>query len=296
MILPVLARKLGPELGLLWCAIGICLLYNIVFNHSLAVFVKPGSPKDLERIERKRKKEKNRKGKKDLHGAVDDELNLQGDVTLDTDDDKFDGASTEVKKLLRYRSKNLDSLKAFWQKRCKHCDFIKPARTHHCSTSGECVFLMDHYCPWVNNCLGLDNYRYFLLFIFWLMLGLIYNFMSVVYIWNHSSYASRKQLMTFVTLCDAALIVVMIGFNVWNWFLALFGQSTVEFMRQMTEDEQKDLSFTKLKDNVFRIFGTYSVIRMLSPSLRSIPFTGLEWSFQLKDEGYDENGLKVVEM
>lgn len=48
-----------------------------------------------------------------------------------------------------------------------------------------------------------------------------------------------------------------------------------------------------MKDNVFRIFGTYSIIRMLSPSLRSGPFTGLEWSFQLKDEGYDEEGLKL---
>lgn len=57
------------------------------------------------------------------------------------------------------------------------------------------------------------------------------------------------------------------------------------------------MSFSRLKDNVFRIFGTYSIVRMLSPSLRSVPFTGLEWSFQLKDEGYDENGNKLdIEM
>jgi len=41
--------------------------------------------------------------------------------------------------------------------------------------------------------------------------------------------------MTFITLADTALLVVLIGFNVWNWFLALFGQSTIEFWRQMTE-------------------------------------------------------------
>lgn len=29
---------------------------------------------------------------------------------------------------------------------------------------------------------------------------------------------------------------------------------------------------------------------MLSPSLRSSPFTGLEWSFQMKDDGFDEDG------
>lgn len=67
------------------------------------------------------------------------------------------------------------------------------------------------------------------------MLGLAYNLISVVYIWNNSAYKSRKSLMTFITLADAALLVVLIGFNIWNWFLALFGQSTIEFWKTMTE-------------------------------------------------------------
>ena len=32
------------------------------------------------------------------------------------------------------------------------------------------------------------------------------------------------------------------------------------------------------------------MIAVLSPSLRNVPFTGVEWSYQSKDLGYDERG------
>ena len=55
VIAPVLKKRLGTHLGLTWCAIGLCLLYNIVFNHFFAMTVRPGNPRDLERVEQKRK-------------------------------------------------------------------------------------------------------------------------------------------------------------------------------------------------------------------------------------------------
>jgi len=98
--------------------------------------------------------------------------------------------------------------------------------------------------------------------------------------------------MGFLVILDVALSAVLLCFNVWNWFLACVGLSTIEFMGQATgyNANNYDYSFTRVRDNLFKVFGTKSYWAILSPSLRPNPFTGLEWSFQMVDLGFDERG------
>jgi hypothetical protein len=38
-------------------------------------------------------------------------------------------------------------------------------RSHHCSICKKCVLKFGHHCPWIAQCVGLENERYFVLFL-----------------------------------------------------------------------------------------------------------------------------------
>ncbi|VDO41434.1 unnamed protein product [Haemonchus placei] len=50
---------------------------------------------------------------------------------------------------------------------CYICQTLKPDRSHHCSSCGRCVVKFDHHCPWINQCVNHNNYKPFLLYIFY---------------------------------------------------------------------------------------------------------------------------------
>ncbi|OMP88537.1 Palmitoyltransferase swf1 [Diplodia seriata] len=57
---------------------------------------------------------------------------------------------------------------------CRTCHLPKPARSKHCPICKTCVARMDHHCIWVNNCVGRENYRWFLALLLSTTLVLLY--------------------------------------------------------------------------------------------------------------------------
>ena len=92
----VLKKRLGVFFGLVWVAIGLSLIYNIIFNHFWAMFLKPGSPKDLVNIEILRTEIKNRESRKAAKVAIDENQSVapRGSGTENNvfnEDDRFEG-------------------------------------------------------------------------------------------------------------------------------------------------------------------------------------------------------------
>jgi hypothetical protein len=112
---------------------------------------------------------------------------------------------------------------------CETCKFYRPPRCSHCSLCDNCVEMFDHHCPWVDNCVGSRNYKYFFFFIISLNLFILSGFAwGLLSIWVHRDDL-RKVVVEFVLLFLGVLVFIpVVGLAGFHIGLVGLGRTTNE--------------------------------------------------------------------
>lgn len=128
---------------------------------------------------------------------------------------------------------------------CKKCRAMKPPRAHHCSVAGRCVMKMDHYCPWVNNTVGQNNMKYFLLFLIYVFVGCSYAAtMMLVRVWGcyraggvlSCMSGTPEVVLSIVSTVLAVLFTIFVGAMMSDQYEGLTTDTTgIEAMKHWEE-------------------------------------------------------------
>jgi len=118
---------------------------------------------------------------------------------------------------------------------------LKPDRSHYCHITKRQVLRMDHFCPWVGNCVGFYNYKFFYLFLFYLWVGCMYGVLitSIPFVrclnqrgreaMEKNPICMSRSQITFgfiITLSVGIAVGMLLAFHT---YLILSAQTTIEF-------------------------------------------------------------------
>lgn len=124
--------------------------------------------------------------------------------------------------------------KSLRQRRCGFCDIIQPLRSKHCEECQQCVRRYDHHCPWLGNCVGERNHKFFLAFLLFetcLVTWTVYiSYESFHYEHHWRKWFKHNWMILIMTIFLSVTLVVVGLLWVCHSYMMFTAQTTWEFM------------------------------------------------------------------
>ena len=167
--------------------------------------------------------------------SLREEYNLKYKGIKDDNRDNY-YSSDEEEKEIELKSEISDKMKNIISKkfkihftRCKSCYVVRPYDAHHCRTCHCCILEQDHHCPWINNCVGIFNKKYFILFN-------IYAFISVIYCsFIYYYYTIIVNYKNFVNNVVQNIIAIC-----WGIFAFIYGLFVIIMAAEQRDSVKKE--------------------------------------------------------
>uniref|UniRef100_A0A1X7UUN8 Palmitoyltransferase n=1 Tax=Amphimedon queenslandica TaxID=400682 RepID=A0A1X7UUN8_AMPQE len=118
---------------------------------------------------------------------------------------------------------------------CTKCESYRPPRAHHCKHCNRCVRRMDHHCHWINNCVGIHNYKFFFLFVCYSEVLVIGAGLSLIWDWRRHKEVpddTLDRVLTFgLFIIDALFTFFVNGMLISQILAVLCNRTFVEVKR-----------------------------------------------------------------
>eukprot|EP00747_Dinoflagellata_sp_TGD_P163938 gnl/TRDRNA2_/TRDRNA2_183180_c0_seq1.p1 gnl/TRDRNA2_/TRDRNA2_183180_c0~~gnl/TRDRNA2_/TRDRNA2_183180_c0_seq1.p1 ORF type:complete len:307 (-),score=32.43 gnl/TRDRNA2_/TRDRNA2_183180_c0_seq1:118-1038(-) len=166
-------------------------------------------------------------------------------------------------------SPQTNEVKATGERRwCKWCGKYKPDRCHHCRVCRTCVLKMDHHCPWIMNCVGFRNHKYFFLLVFYVAINCNYivctMYSSVRQSVVEETPAANRFLLVLAMVLSSVMAIIMNMFLSFHSYLMVSALTTIEFCEKTVSGNKKRTAYDHgLYENFCAVLGPHPLLWLL---------------------------------